>query len=309
MKTDTDQFMLQSGHLEVGEGHHLYFEEYGKSDGVPVIFLHGGPGLGFTSFDRRFFDPSKYRVIFFDQRGAGRSRFDDARKGNTTEALIKDVGRIADRFELDHYHLFGGSWGSTLALLAALEEPERVKSLILRAFFPANRACTEMIIDTQTRSFAPDSFDTFISNVPQAYQDDIIGYFAQKMWSEDPMERDAYINEWNKYMIVLAYGPNHTMPASVTGMTDVMRRHSGLTAYFAANRFFMPDNYVLDHVNKIASVPVLLVHGMNDPLCPHGYAVDLASRFDNCRLELVQGGHSSMDPEIERVLHEFMRIL
>ena len=297
---------LKTGFLDVGHGHEIFYEEWGNPDGQPVLFLHGGPGYGFHESDKRFFQDTGFRVIFFDQRGAGKSRYDDLFEANTTLYLLRDIDVLLDHLDVDSAILFGGSWGSTLALLYAMQTPQRVTSMILRGYFPANQACIEHLASPAIRPIDPLAYDRFIGNVPVDKQSSVIRYYATRMANGDATTRAHFADEWARFgaSMVFPDKPADEIDAMVTSVDNYT--HSALTAWYATYRCFLPEDHILKSAEILPKVPTFLVHGRNDALCPSEHAIALAEAVPHIQLDLVDAGHASSDPAIEEKLLSYL---
>ena len=179
-------------HLPVGAGHELYVEVSGRTDGPAAVVLHGGPGSGSSPFMRRFFDPARFRIVLFDQRGAGRSRPHGSLEANTTWDLVADVERVREALGIDRWHVFGGSWGSTLALLYGQAHPDRVGAMVLRGVFTMTRAELDWFYGGGAARFFPEAWGEFVSPVPEAERDDLIGAYYRRLLSEDEAEQTRF---------------------------------------------------------------------------------------------------------------------
>ena len=291
-----------SGYWAAGEGHELYVETYGDPEGLPVLFLHGGPGLGCSDGDKRFFDPNLYRVILFDQRGSGRSRPYAAVDNNTPEDLVRDIKGLLDWLELDQILLFGGSWGSTLSLLFGIAHPERVMGMVLRGIFPGTAECIELFVGGAVESFYPEAWRRFRDQVPVEQQHDLAAYYYEMMDSEEEAIRMKFAFEWALYG-----GCIGSKAATVDGATSFLETFdylamSKLEALYSRESCFLPDNYIFGHAQQIGDIPVYIVQGRYDMLCPPVYAIDLHQRLSNSQLFVVDAGHVSSEPAIEAQL-------
>ncbi len=295
--------------MKVEDGHQVYIESYGNIDGVPVLFLHGGPGLGCKDTDKDFFNPEKFYLIFFDQRGAGKSLPYGSLKANTTQHLLDDILRILDYYELDKVVLFGGSWGSTLALLFAIAHPERVSGMVLRGFFPANRRCTDYFEKGGTQLFFPEAWERYIGLVPDLERVNPTAYYFKMMQSEDATVRKRYAYEYQRYgaaMMKLEIGDAAIETLFETGDFETKAR---IQAYYSINHFFIPDEYIFDNIAAIKTIPTWIIHGRYDMICPPIYAYELYHQLSNAHLKMVLGGHIASDPNIKTALQEALNEL
>ena len=279
------------------EGHSVYYEQWGSPSGNNVVFLHGGPGYGCQPGDFEFFDPAKHHVLFHDQRGSGKSTPIGNLEHNNTYALLQDVIHLMDHVSMDKAHIFGGSWGSALAVILAIHYPERVKSLVLRGFFPANNAVLDDMTSPWAQLHFENRFNDFISSVPSHYHNRVIDFYHEQIAYGSTQEAQKMAQKWHTWGAVLG---NIDSPQ---GYSD--RNHALLTTYYAVNRFFIEDDYIFKRAGEI-TVPVYLVHGIYDFLCPVKYAIKLQQVLPNAMVELVTAGHSSRDPQIRTRLIRHM---
>lgn len=286
-----------SGHLRVTDGHELYYEGFGNPRGTPIVFLHGGPGGGFTDSSKRLFDPKRHNVIFFDQRGAGRSRPFASIKANTTPHLLEDIDAVLALFGLDRVVLVGGSWGTTLALAYAIRRPERVAGLLLGALFLGDRDAISHYIGGGLKTHFPEHWERFIGRVPPRRRTDPARYYLEKMLSGNEKERETFCFEWAYYeMSVVSLHIEHK------GILAYMKEFSyrslaPLEAHYMANACFLPPNHILANVHRLSRIPITLFHGRYDVICPPSQAWELQKRHGRTRLEFYTGGHYENSPQ------------
>lgn len=282
--------------LDVGEGHRVYWEECGRPDGVPVIALHGGPGGGAAPAMRRFFDPKRYRILIFDQRGCGRSRpFSDI-QNNDTDRLISDIERLRRFFNVDRWVVFGGSWGATLALAYARANPEAVLGMVLRGVF----ACTKAEIDWFYRDGAnrlfPDIWERFIRRLDPNERNDVLGAYHQRLMADDPAARREDALEWARWesaLISLHVDPNTANPDP--RRADALARME--THYFVHNGFLERDGLLLEDTAHLADIPGVIVQGRYDMVTPPRTAWALHQAWPGSRIDFVQdAGHAAGEP-------------
>jgi proline iminopeptidase len=298
----------QRGWLEAGDGHRLYFEECGNLQGAPVLFLHGGPGSSSNPGHRRFFDPSFYRIVLFDQRGCGRSTPSGETHANTTADLLEDIERLRRHLGLERWLLFGGSWGSTLALAYAEAHPQRVCGLVLRGVFLASGAEVAWYLEG-LRRFLPEAWEALAADVPQA---DCAGLIAHYRAAIERGDMSA-AQRWNAY-------ENATMAVGEAGSSLPMAEGAGLLArvrvqlhYLSSHCFLFPGQLIGD-LSRIAHLRAVLVQGRRDLVCPPGTAYTLAQLWPAARLWMVEeAGHSAMHPALRaalvRATEEFKAVL
>jgi proline iminopeptidase len=290
--------------LAVDEGHSLYVEECGNPSGLPVLFLHGGPGAGASNDHRRFFDPALYHIILFDQRGAGRSTPHGALEGNTTQALVADMEATRLHLHVDKWVLFGGSWGSTLALVYAETHPERVLSMVLRGIF----LCRQQDIDWfykaggASRLF-PDAWEAFEHHLPLAERKDVLNNYYRRLTGPDELCRMAAAKVWSQWEGVCStLLPNTDVVNTITLPHTAMSLARIETHYFMNDSFLEP-NQILKNAALLANIPGTIVHGRYDVVCPLDNAYALHQVWPNSRLEIIRdAGHSACEVSIIHAL-------
>jgi proline iminopeptidase len=291
-----------SGYLPLDSRHAMYFEVVGNPRGRPVLFLHGGPGAGAGAVHRRFFDPSIWRVVLFDQRGAGRSRPLGEIEGNTTPHLVADIEALRRHLHVDRWVLFGGSWGSTLALAYAQAHPDRVLGCVLRGIFLARAEEVEWFMHG-LRAFFPEAWAAFAGHIPDNERHDLLGAYLARLTHPDPAVHMAAARAWSLYE-----GSCSTLLPSPDTVTSFAEDRTALglariEAHFFANDLFMPAQGLLGGMGRIARVPAEIVQGRYDMICPPASAIELARAWPAARLTLVpDAGHSAMEPGIRGAL-------
>ena len=285
--------------LRVSPEHELYLDQAGNADGIPVLFVHGGPGAGCDASSRRFYDPSVYHIITFDQRGCGRSTPHSSIDDNTTDDLIRDMEAIREYLGIERWVLFGGSWGSTLSLLYAQTHPERVLALVLRgAFLCRQREMDWMYRDGANRVF-PDYWAEFVGHVPEVERDDLVRAYYERLTGEDELARMAAAKAWSAWE-----GNCSRLRPSAEAMAKFTKAHNALalarieTHYFL-NRAFIAENQILDNMERIRDIPGRIIHGRYDMICPLDNALALYNAWPAAELHIVRdAGHSSVEPGI-----------
>ena len=289
-----------SGMLDVDGTHTIYYEESGNPDGVPVIFLHGGPGCGTAPSCRQYFDPEFYRIILFDQRGSGKSTPRACLENNDTWHIIEDIEKIREKLNIDKWLVFGGSWGSTLSLCYAIKHPERVLGLVLRGIFLGRREDIEWIYEVGgVSNFHPESFERYISIIPEEERKDIIGAYYKRLTSEDKETREVAAKEWSMWegsLVTLHPDPN--LEQSFGEINYAISMATIECHFWMNNMFWDDDNWLLNHVDVIKDIPTWIVHGRYDVDCRPIGAYELNKKLNNCKLEFTVSGHSSGEPEI-----------
>ena len=286
--------------LDVDGTHTIYYEESGNPDGVPVIFLHGGPGCGTAPSCRQYFDPEFYRIILFDQRGSGKSTPRACLENNDTWHIIEDIEKIREKLNIDKWLVFGGSWGSTLSLCYAIKHPERVLGLVLRGIFLGRREDIEWIYEVGgVSNFHPESFERYISIIPEEERKDIIGAYYKRLTSEDKETREVAAKEWSMWegSLVTLY-PDPNLEQSFGEINYAISMATIECHFWMNNMFWDDDNWLLNHVDVIKDIPTWIVHGRYDVDCRPIGAYELNKKLNNCKLEFTVSGHSSGEPEI-----------
>lgn len=285
------------GWLEVGDGHSLYWEEAGNPDGIPVIFLHGGPGAGSSPIHRRFFDPAAYRVMLFDQRGAGRSRPYAAADANTTEHLIADVDALRRHFGVEKWLVFGGSWGATLAVAYALRHRTHCLGLVLRGVFLGRRSELDWFLGG-TRQVFPEAWARFVKFLPEGEQGDVLKAYHQRLMSDDADVHGPAARAWNAYESSCSTLRQAAEPPAGSPALALAR----IEAHYFVNAMFLGED-LLAGAPSLAGVPGIIVQGRYDMVCPMRTAYELHLGWPGSRLHVVgDAGHSAMEPEIRRAL-------
>ena len=286
-------------HLPVGDGHVLHVEQCGNPEGVPVVFLHGGPGDGITPKCRRFFDPARWRVVLFDQRGAGKSTPFASLEANTTPQLIADIERLRTHLGIERWCVFGGSWGSTLALAYAQAHPERVTGLVLRGIFLGRPEEVDWLFEAggASRVF-PDKWQHFAALIPVAEREHMIDAYWQRLTSTDEAVRVAAACAWSAWeggILTLEESPETEARLAAPEVAVSMAR---LEAHYFRNHNFLESNQLLRDVARIRHIPGVIVHGRYDMDCPLQSAFDLHTAWPEAAFHIVLAGHSSGEPAI-----------
>ena len=290
--------------IAVGDGHDLYVEEVGRPDGVPVVFLHGGPGGGLVPAARRFFDPDRYRVVLFDQRGAGRRTPFGELRANTTWHLVDDIETIRERLGIDSWLVFGGSWGVTLGLAYAQTHPDRVTGLILRGVLLLRRSERDWFYQGGLRHLQPDEWDRFVAPIPAAERDDVLAAYHRRLHGPDDAEARACAAAWGRWEAInSALRPDPGTLAHFTDEQQALPIARILSHYAVHGGFLTGDTQLLDGVDRIRHLPAVIINGRYDLCCPPASAYDLARRWPEAELRIVpDAGHSAAEPGIAREL-------
>lgn len=286
----------RSGMLPVDTTHTLYWEECGNPDGIPVLFLHGGPGGGCSPTHRRFFDPAHYRIVLFDQRGAGKSTPAAELKNNTTALLIEDIEILRRMLEVDQWLVFGGSWGATLALAYGQAHPQRCLGFILRGIF----FCTQAEIDWFLHGmgyFFPRAHQTFVAHIPIAERADLLQAYATRLFSADMKLSLPAARRWAQYEADCSY-----LQPRRPGTDDVWDDQASLNlarleAHYLTHRGFLDDEQLIKNIACIAHLPAMIVQGQYDVVCPPATAYRLQQAWNGAKLQLIaDAGHAALEP-------------
>lgn len=292
--------------LDVGDGHRIYVEQCGKPDGIPVVVLHGGPGGGCSPAMRRYFDPTKYRIVLFDQRGCGRSRPHASVDNNTTWHLVHDIEQIRETLGIDEWVVFGGSWGATLSLIYAQEHPDRTAALVLRGVFLATQAELDWFYAGGAGRFWPDLWSKFVAPIPEDERGDLIKAYHRRLFSGDLATETRFARLWASWENALASmasnGASGESPAEYARAFARLENH-----YFHNNAFLDQDGQILARMDRIRHIPGFIVQGRYDMICPPTSAYALAQAWPKSQLELVaRAGHALSEPGISAALVQIM---
>lgn len=288
------------GHLRVSRVHEVYYEQCGDRQGKPALFIHGGPGGGCSEKHRGFFDPARYRVVLFDQRGCGRSRPHASLEENNTWALVEDMERLRIHLGIERWMLFGGSWGSTLALAYAIQHPDRVSELVLRGIFTFTTEELRWFYGEGTRALFPDAWEDFIAPIPPAERHDLIGAYHRRLTDPDPTVQARFAQPWSLYecrVAALEEEPGvESLCKNVSFTLPFARIESH---YFVHNGFLDDPDSLLEGARTLGAIPTTIVHGRYDVICPVQNAWRLKQRMPHADLQIVPAsGHSAFEPNI-----------
>jgi proline iminopeptidase len=286
----------RSGMLDVGDGHRLYYEECGNPHGKPVIFLHGGPGGGCNANMRRFFSPDVYRIVLFDQRGCGRSIPHASLEANTTWHLVDDIEVLRAALSIDRWQVFGGSWGSTLALAYAETHRQRVTELVLRGIFLLQQKEMDWLYRFGTSELFPDLWQKFVSPIPKSERDDLLLAYYRRVTSDDPVARLKAAKDWSAWEgATITLLPDKTVADSFVA-DDVALAMARIETHYFVNKGFMPEGKLLNDIAKIRRIPAVIVHGRYDVLCPVSTAWQLSKAWPEAKLRIApDAGHSAFE--------------
>jgi len=285
-----------SGRITVSSIHNLYYEECGNPAGIPVVILHGGPGSGCTPGQRRFFDPTHYRIILFDQRGCGRSEPVGCTEDNTTQDLVEDIECLRRHLTIDRWLIFGGSWGSTLALAYAATHPQRIQGLLLRGVFLA-RPCELDWFLYQTRNFFPEAWERFVLPLVQEERTDILASYARRVFGNDPSLNITAARRWNSFEAALI-SLLPAEPSLSTPLTDeAILARARIQLHYLVNDCFLRDMPLLGQAEKFRHIPCVIVQGRYDMVCPICTAYELHQAWPEADFHIVSdAGHAAFEP-------------
>ncbi len=296
---------VESGFLDVGDGHRIYHEWSGREDGLPILFLHGGPGGGTSPMQRRFFDPARWRIVLFDQRGCGRSTPHASLRANTTWHLVADIERLREHLGIERWAVFGGSWGSTLALLYAQAYPERVSGLVLRGVFLARPEEIRWFYQEGAGRLFPEAFSRFVAGVPADERHDILAAYYRRLVHPDPTIRLNAAHRWARWEASTV-----TLTPDANQLREAQSDHFALALariechYFLHRAFLRRPNQILEDADRLAGIPTTIVQGRYDVICPPKNAFDLKEALPHADLRIVPlAGHSAFE---QAIVHELV---
>lgn len=286
--------------LRVESPHEIYVEECGSPDGIPILFIHGGPGSGCTEDQRRFFDPNVYRIILFDQRGCGRSTPHMALEGNNTQALVEDMEQIRKKLNIDRWALFGGSWGSTLGLVYAQAHPQRVLGMILRGIFLNRDTDIQWLFGgAGANKIFPDYWEEFLSIVPEDQRHNPLRAYYEMLTGEDEVHRMSAAKIWSSWE-----GQCATLEPNRQLLDHMKNPHHALSfarieAHYFMHHCFLEPDQIMRNIHKIEEIPGIIVHGRYDIVCALDNAWELNKAWANSELHIIRdAGHSATEPGI-----------
>ena len=297
---------FDSGLLAVSALHTLYYEQSGNPHGKPVVFLHGGPGGGTNSKCRRFFDPAVYRIVLFDQRGCGKSTPHAELTDNTTWDLVADIERLRKHLAIERWQVFGGSWGSTLALAYAQTHPERVTELVLRGIFLLRRAELEWFYQKGCDVLYPDAWETYLAAIPAVERGDLMSAYHRRLTSADAKTRIDAARAWSVWEGATSFLWQDSSYIASSAEDEFALAFARIEChYFVHGGFFEHDDQLLRNVERIRHIPAVIVQGRYDVVCPLRSAWDLHRAWPEADLRIVQdAGHSAFEPGIMHQLIE-----
>ena len=295
---------FDSGTLQVSPLHRLHYEQCGNPAGKPVVLLHGGPGAGCSPRMRRFHDPSRYRIVLFDQRGSGRSTPHADLTDNTTWDLVADIEKLREHLRIPRWQVFGGSWGSTLALAYAQAHPDRTTELVLRGIFMLRRWELEWFYQGGCHRLFPDSWEHYLKPIPEVERGDLISAYHRRLTSPDAQVRLDAARAWSVWEASTSFlrqDPGFIEAHKADSFAPAFARIE--SPYFVTGGFFEPEAQLLRDAHRLHAIPGTIVHGRYDVVCPVQNAWDLHRAWPQARLEICPAsGHSAFEPEITDAL-------
>jgi proline iminopeptidase len=304
---------FRTGKLRVSPTHELYFEESGNPEGKPVVFVHGGPGAGTNPRQRRFFDPAKYRIVLFDQRGCGKSTPHASLEENTTWHLVGDMEALRDHLAIDKWQVFGGSWGSTLALAYAVRHPDRVSELVLRGIFLLRKIEIDWFYQRGASFLFPDAWEHYLAPIPLEEHGDLLRAYHARLTSEDAAVRQEAARAWSIWEGRTSnLAPNDELITNMGEDAFALAFARIECHYFMHKGFFEPETELLDSVSRLRHVPAVIVQGRYDVVCPMETAWTLHRVWPEADFRIVgDAGHSAFEPgivhELVTATNEFAR--
>jgi proline iminopeptidase len=290
---------FESGMLDVGDGHQIYWERVGTKGAKPAVFLHGGPGGGFSPAHRRLFDPARYEIVLFDQRGCGKSTPHAELEANTTWHLVADIERLREKFGFEKWQVFGGSWGSTLALAYAETHPERVTELVLRGIYTLTKAELDWLYQFGVSEMFPDKWERFVEPIPEAERGNLMAAYRKRLTSGGRASRIAAAKAWSLWegeTITLLPDPSLT---EQHGGDDFALAFARIENHFFVHAGWLEEGQLIRDAHKLKGIPGVIIHGRYDMPCPARYAWELAKAWPDATLHIVEGvGHAYSEPGI-----------
>lgn len=285
--------------IAVDAPHVIHVEECGNPGGIPVLFVHGGPGAGCEAYNRRFFDPDLYRIILFDQRGAGRSQPHAELEGNTTQALVQDMETIREQLGVEQWVVFGGSWGSTLGLIYAEAHPTRVLGLILRGIFLCRAQDLQWFYQEGASRIFPEYWEDYLAPIPEAERDDLLHAYHRRLTGQNELARMSAAKAWSLWEARCAtLRPNQGVEEHFSD-PHIALALARIEAHYFVNGIFLEENQILEQASRLAGIPGTIIHGRYDMICPADNALALDRAWPDAELRIVRdAGHSTTEPGI-----------
>lgn len=288
-----------SGHLDVGDGHRIYWERSGTPGAKPAVFLHGGPGSTLSQSHRRLFDPALYDVLLFEQRGAGRSEPHASLEANTTWDLVADIEKLREMVGVEQWLVFGGSWGSTLALAYAQTHPDRVSELVLRGIYALTKAELSWYYQFGVSEMFPDKWERFIAPIPEAERGDMMAAYRKRLVGDDPAEQIAAAKAWSVWEgETITLLPDPALTAQHDG-DEFALAFARIENHYFVHAGWLEEGQLIRDAGKLAGIPGVIIHGRYDMPCPLRTAWELHKAWPGAQLHIIEGaGHAYSEPGI-----------
>ena len=292
-----DQYTISSGHLDVGDGHKIYYQSWGNPKGIPIFVFHGGPGSQSRDKHKLAFDPKRHLVVFHDQRGCGQSTADDYLNKNTIDDLVGDIEKLRKKFKFEKINVFGHSWGSTLALYYAIKHPKPVKKLIIGGVFLGTKAETDHLYQGGLARLFPEAWDRFVGIVPEKYRNDTLKYYENVFKNGNQDEKIGHLRRWSQLepapmSIDADYKAVRQTADAIDNLDDLQSVMIGI--HYFRNDCFIPEEYIMKNASKLKSTPTVIVQGRFDTVTLPQIAYELANKMgDNCHLHIVPNSHKA----------------
>lgn len=288
-----------SGWLDVGDGHEIYWERSGTKGAKPAVFLHGGPGGGFSALHRQLFHPEAYDVLLFDQRGCGKSRPFAELSGNTTWDLVADIERLRQMAGVETWQVFGGSWGSTLALAYAETHPERVSELILRGIYTLTKREMDWYYQFGVSEMFPEKWEAFLAPIPEAERGNLLSAYNRRLTGDDIPARYAAAKAWSIWEGETITLKPHAYNSEHFAEDEFAYAFARIENHFFVNAGWLEEGQLLRDANKLKDIPGAIIHGRYDMPCPLATAHALSKAWPKAEYQVIEGaGHAFDEPGI-----------